>query len=69
MMATNIGDAMANGYNDAGLAICMSTAAMDPGFVDLKKVAATVKFLCSDDSGAINGTCVATDNGWPIEER
>lgn len=64
MMQTNIADAMANGYNEAGLAISMSTAAMDPGFADLKKVASTVKFLCSDDSSAINGTCVTVDNGW-----
>jgi NAD(P)-dependent dehydrogenase (short-subunit alcohol dehydrogenase family) len=64
MMQTNIGDAMANGYNEAGLQISISTAAMDPGFVDLKKVAALVKFLSSDDASAMNGVCAAADNGW-----
>lgn len=64
MMRTNIGEALTSGYNEAGFKISMSTAAMDPGFVDLKKVAALVKFLSLDEASAVNGTCVAADNGW-----
>jgi NAD(P)-dependent dehydrogenase (short-subunit alcohol dehydrogenase family) len=64
MMQTNIGEALASGFNQAGYQICMSTAAMDPGYVDLKKVAALVKFLSSDDASIVNGACVTADNGW-----
>ncbi|TID24811.1 short-chain dehydrogenase/reductase SDR [Venturia nashicola] len=55
---------MTSNVNEAGKAISMSTNALDVGFIDQKKVAATVRFLCSDDAGAINGTTVATDNGY-----
>lgn len=64
MMQTNISEGLANGFNEAGFAISRSTAAMDPGFVDLKKVAALVKYLSSDEASVINGTCIAADNGW-----
>jgi NAD(P)-dependent dehydrogenase (short-subunit alcohol dehydrogenase family) len=64
MMETNIGEAFASGYNEAGMQIMKSTAAMQPGFVDLKKVAGLVRYLSSEDAGVINGTTVVADNGW-----
>lgn len=50
-------------FDPDGLAIATSQSQLDLGWVDIRKVAATVRFLCSDDSGAINGSSVATDNG------
>jgi len=63
-MHTNIADAFASGYNQAGMAVMQTTNAMDAGFVDLKKVAGLVRYLSSGDAGIVNGATIAADNGW-----
>ncbi|QDS75296.1 hypothetical protein FKW77_001271 [Venturia effusa] len=64
MMMTNMMDSFSNGFDEDGASIALTTASMEPGYIDPKKVAATVKFLCSEGASAINGTSVPVENGW-----
>jgi NAD(P)-dependent dehydrogenase (short-subunit alcohol dehydrogenase family) len=63
-MMTNVGDAMAQGFNVEAFDQMKLTMAMDPGMVDLDKAAETVMFLCSDGASMITGSCVEVDRGW-----
>lgn len=63
-MHTNIGDAFTKGVNVEGQSIVRSTMANEVPLCDLKKIAATVLFLCSDAASEWNGACVPVDNGW-----
>lgn len=64
VMKTNIQVAYENGVNEAGRNLSIKLAEVNPGVVDMDRLAKMVVLACSDDADYLSGAIISADCGW-----
>lgn len=63
-MQTNIQSAYHLGVNEEGRSFSKKLGEVNPGIVDINKLAKMVVWACSDDADYLSGAIISADHGW-----